>query len=219
SGSVSANSITGSAEANTSRTPGAGGSKSQLSPSTAVEWALAYANGMGWHIFPAPRGEKKSHKSAERSNGRRWGATADADEIKRDFRRWPLANVGIPSGRINKIFDVETDTVQGHDVDGAANLKALEDQNGALPITLTAVSPTGSVHRIFRHPGGDTWIKNSTGEVAKGVDVRGDGGMFIAPPSVKPDVGGYKWLNWGTPIADAPKWLLDLVVEKDIEPD
>src|SRR5215471_19585931 len=69
------------------------------SPSTAVEWALLYANGMGWHVFPAPRGEKKSHKSAERSNGRRWGATADAAEIKRDFRRWPLANVGIPTGK------------------------------------------------------------------------------------------------------------------------
>ena len=79
------------------------------SPSTALDWALTYADGMGWHIFPAPRGEKKSHKSAEHSNGRRWGATADPDEIKRDFRRWPLANLGIPTGRTNRIFDVETD--------------------------------------------------------------------------------------------------------------
>jgi hypothetical protein len=173
---------------------------------------------MGWHIFPAPRGEKKSHKSAEHSNGRRWGATADPDEIKRDFRRWPLANLGIPTGRTNRIFDVETDTAEGHghDVDGAAALKALEDQHGALPTTLMAMSPTGSVHRIFRHPGSDVWIKNSTGEVAKGVDVRGDGGMFIAPPSVKPDVGDYRWTNWGTPIADAPQWLIDLVVEKEL---
>src|SRR5262245_46783911 len=78
-----------------------------------------------------------------------------------------------------------------------------------------AVSPTGSVHRIFRHPCNGIWIKNSTSEIAKGIDVRGDGGMFIAPPSVKPDVGDYKWINWGTPIADAPQWLIDLVIEKE----
>src|SRR5262245_31188859 len=90
------------------------GSKSQSR--TTLEWALLYA-GMGWCIFPAPRGEKKSHKSAEHSNGRRWGATTDPEEIARDFRRWPQANLGIQTGQANKIFDVETDTLQGHDVD------------------------------------------------------------------------------------------------------
>jgi hypothetical protein len=38
--------------------------------------------------------------------------------------------------------------------------------------------------------------------------------MVLAPPSVKKDVGKYRWLNWGTRGADAPKWLLDLVVRK-----
>ena len=34
--------------------------------------------------------------------------------------------------------------------------------------------------------------------------------MFVAPPSVRAD-GAYRWLN-DNPIADAPQWLLDLVV-------
>ena len=46
--------------------------------------ALVYA-ASGWLVFPSPRDTKKSHKSAEQSNGRRWGATADADEIRDDF--------------------------------------------------------------------------------------------------------------------------------------
>jgi hypothetical protein len=34
-----------------------------------VDHALYYA-ACGWHVFPAPFGEKKSHKSAARSGGR-----------------------------------------------------------------------------------------------------------------------------------------------------
>lgn len=44
--------------------------------------------------------------------------------------------------------------------------------------------------------------------------MRGEGGMVLAPPSVKEDVGVYRFLNWGTAGAYAPKWLLELVVRK-----
>jgi hypothetical protein len=46
--------------------------------------------------------------------------------------------------------------------------------------------------------------------LAPGIDVRGDGGMVIAPPSIRTD-GAYRCLN-DEPIADAPQWLLDMVV-------
>src|SRR5262249_52713099 len=58
-----------------------------------------------------------------------------------------------------------------------------------------------------RHPGAEIKIKNSVSEIAPGVDIRGDGGMVIAPPSVKPGAGVYRWLNL-LPVADAPAWLL-----------
>src|SRR5262249_43705603 len=45
--------------------------------------------------------------------------------------------------------------------------------------------------------------------LAPGVDVRGDGGMIVAPPSKRRD-GQYRWLNKHT-IAQPPKWLLELV--------
>jgi Bifunctional DNA primase/polymerase, N-terminal/AAA domain/Primase C terminal 2 (PriCT-2) len=178
--------------------------------------AIHYAE-RGWQVFPAPQGTKKSHKSAKFSDGRNWGATTDADEIRRDFAQWPEANVGVPTGKISGIWVLEADTPEGHDVDGITSLRALEAQHGKLPDTLTAVSPTGSLHYYIKHPGGDIKIKNSASEIAPGVDVRGDGGMVIAPPSIKPGVGSYRYINW-VPIAETPEWLVDLAKKQKHEP-
>jgi hypothetical protein len=164
-------------------------------------------------VFPVPPGAKRSYKSALRSGGRRWGATRDADVIQRDFTRWPFARIGIPTGIDNGIVVVETDTIEGHGVDGAASLAQLEARHGPLPETLQAISPSGSVHRYLKHPGAGIKIKNSAGELRPGIDVRGDGGMVIAPPSVTPEVGAYRWLN-RSPIAAMPEWLVELTREK-----
>jgi putative DNA primase/helicase len=171
--------------------------------------ALAYA-GIGWFIFPVPIGTKQSHKSAKYSGDRKWGMTRDADEIRQNWRQWPDANIGVPTGQVNGIFVVEADTVEGHGVDGIAALKELEARHGKLPDTLMAASPSGSIHYYFRHPGG--YIKNSASKLAPGVDTKADGGMVVAPPSVKPGVGTYRWLNQAE-IADAPDWLLKLVTD------
>jgi hypothetical protein len=178
--------------------------------------ALGYAE-RHWEVFPAhSSGAKKSHKSAEHSNGRNWGKTTDPDEIRRDFQKWIDANIGIATGPDSAIFVVEADTPKGHDVDGIASLKQLEDQYGTLPETLMAESPSGSVHRYFKWPVGVT-IRNSTSKIAPGVDVRGDGGMVIVPPSLRPGKGYYRWLNEGTPVAEAPQWLIDLATADDVE--
>ena len=172
--------------------------------------ALRYA-ARGWRVFPAPRGEKKSHKSAEYSDGRKWGATDDPAEIKRDFALWPEANLGIPTGAINGFWVLEADTKEGHSVDSIGSLRALEDQHGKLPATLTAESPSGSLHYYFQWP--HRAIRNSTSAIAPGVDVRGEGGMVIASPSVKAGTqnGAYTWTSNLEPV-DAPEWLVDIAV-------
>ena len=172
-----------------------------------LNYALDYA-ARGWSVFPAPPGEKKSYKSAEHSNGIRWGATTNPATIKHDFRKWSDANIGLPCGADSGFFVVEADTKEGHDVDGISSLRALEATHGPLPTTLMGESPSGSLHHYFRRPSGIE-IKNSASEIAAGVDVRGDGGMVIAPPSVKPGVGEYKWLN-SEAIAEAPAWLIEI---------
>jgi putative DNA primase/helicase len=174
--------------------------------------ALRYGD-HGLFVFPAPPGAKRSYKSALRSGGSRWGATKDAKVIQQDFTRWPFARIGIPTGIENGIVVVETDTVKGHGVDGAAALAELQAKHGPLPETLQAISPSGSVHRYLKHPG--IKIKNSASELGPGIDVRGDGGMVIAPPSVTPEVGAYRWLN-RSPIAAMPEWLVELTRDKPL---
>jgi hypothetical protein len=163
--------------------------------------------------LPGAAGYEEIPQIRENGNGRRWGATNKPSVIERDFRFWPNANLGIPTGAENGFFVLEADTPQGHAVDGIASLRALERKHGQLPKTLMAISPSGSLHYYFRWPKRGV-VVNSASKVAPGVDVRGEGGMVVAPPSVKEGVGHYRFLNWGTPGADAPPWLLELIVRK-----
>jgi hypothetical protein len=174
--------------------------------------ALEYA-ARGWKLFPAPRGTKKSHRKA-REGGERWGATRDASEIRQDFARWPEANTGLPTDRDNGFWVLDADTLAGgHKHDGVAALDALMAQHGLLPQTRMAVSPSGSWHYYFKHPAGLT-ISSQANCPAPGIDVKGDGGMVLAPPSIHGD-GAYRWISEAE-IADAPQWLLDLVATPTI---
>ena len=78
-----------------------------------------------------------------------------------------------------------------------------------------AISPSGSVHYYFNWPEGAS-IKNSASKITPGIDVRGDRGIVIAPPSVTAK-GNYSWLN-DTPLADAPGWLIDLASARKRKP-
>lgn len=178
---------------------------------SALAAALELA-GLGWHVFPAPIGKKESHKSARYYGGRRWGATANAEEVRSDFKRWPTANIGVACGPVSGVFVIEADTLEGHGIDGVGNLDRLIAENGGLPKTVEAVSPSGSRHFYFQWSDGFD-VRSSVSRVSPGVDVRGDRGMVIVPPSVKPGLHlPYRWVHPPTETSPAacPDWLLRL---------
>ena len=62
---------------------------------------------------------------------------------------------------------------------------------------------SGGRHWVFRHAPG---VRNSAGKIAPGVDVRGQGGYIIMPPSA-----GYSIVSDVEP-AEWPDWLLELIL-------
>src|SRR6516164_2072095 len=166
-------------------------------PATVPEAAIYYNRLFGWSVFPVPPGTKKSYRS-KRDNGQRWGASRNPAKIERIFRRYPNANIGIPIAAENGFWVLDADTPKGHGVDGIASLRTLEQQHGRLPKTLIAISPSGSLHYYFRWPKHGI-IRKSQSKIAPGIDIPV---MVIAPPSIKPGAGQYKFLSWGTTIAD-----------------
>src|ERR1039458_5604108 len=171
--------------------------------------ALAYG-ARGWSVFPVPPNSKKSYVAGKAKTGVRWGATRDAAEITRLWKKWPNANFGLPTGE--SFWVLEIDTPKGHDVDGAASLAALVAKNTPLPTTLTAQSPSGSTHFYFQMPTPATKVWGSAGVLGPGIDIRGTGNMVIGPGSRRTD-GEYVWIQ-SAPVAHAPKWLLALVTAR-----
>jgi hypothetical protein len=100
------------------------------------------------------------------------------------------------------------------DIDNPDALAALEDKHGPLPITRQSRSSRG-LHLWFKAP--VLPISNSTGRIAAGIDVRGEGGYVVAPPSVHPDGPTYTWVN-DAPIVEAPSWLLALARKPQPKP-
>jgi putative DNA primase/helicase len=130
------------------------------------------------------------------------------DGIASDW--FPYANIGLVAGRKSGMFVLDVDTYNG----GDERLAGYERRHGALPETRVHHTGGGGMHYFWKHPGFD--VRNSASAVlGQGLDVKGERGFVVAPPSAS-DKGRYE-LNpaQDTEPADAPAWLLDLLHEYD----
>ncbi len=133
-------------------------------------------------------------------------AVDDSEQIDAWWTADPLAMIGMPTGARTKVFVLDVDLKVGRD--GEASLAALIAKNGPLPETRIVTTGSGGRHIYFQHPGFK--ISNSVSKIAEGLDIRGDGGYVILPPSVRADGTFYEWAAMGE-IAPAPQWLIDLI--------
>ena len=179
-----------------------------------LEAALDYA-GKGWRVFPLhnPTSEgcscqkpdcTSSGKHPRISNGST-GASSDVAKIHRWWARWPDANIGVVTGPRSGIFVLDVDGAAGQ-----ASLRAL----GQLPATLRSdTGRTGELgerrgfHLYFTMPARLN-LRNSTGLLGQGLDIRAAGGYVVAPPSLHASGHRYEWANVAA-IADAPPSLIE----------
>jgi len=117
-------------------------------------------------------------------------ASKDLEQIKKWWSLWPDSNIGIATDLLSGIvvLDIDNDDETGEN--GAESL--LEWARGIgydLPDTWKALSGGGGMHFIYRS---SKEIRNRI-KVLPGVDVRGDGGYIVAPPSLHVSGRRYEW--------------------------
>lgn len=143
-------------------------------------------------------------------------ASSDAALITRWWRQNPRANVGIATGQKSRLFVFDVDIKNG----GDDTFEALVGQHGKFPSTWQQITGTGGWHMFFRYP--NFPVSNAAG-IFPGIDIRGNGGQVVAPPSIHPETGKrYEWDGLleieQAPLAEAPLWLLDTLQGKSILP-
>lgn len=138
-------------------------------------------------------------------------ASLDPKQINLWWQQWATANIGIATGAVSGIVVVDVDARHG----GADSLKALEQQFGQLPLTVRAKTGNGW-HLMFQHPGGR--LQNSAGKLGQGLDIRGDGGYIVAPPSLHASGVYYEWDVFDIELAPLPDWMLGLLQPKTQQP-
>lgn len=145
--------------------------------------ALRYAR-RGWAVFPI------NGKTPFRGTNGWHDATTETTQIHKWWKKWPDANVAIAC-----------DSKKGPlvlDIDGSSGYTLLEELD--LPPTREAQSRKGRLHLYFDPMANGKLVtrmlKIKFNGVKHDLDILGDGGYVIAPPSVHPETGRrYKWLN------------------------
>lgn len=192
---------------------------------TMLEVALAYA-ARAWPVFPCHTPTERGC-SCHQDCGRRIGkhprtqhglteATTTAAAIQRWWQQWPQANIGLVTGSLSGLVVLDVDPYAG----GDASLQALCAMYHPIPETVEQLTGGGGVHYLFAHPGMP--IPNDVGTLGPGLDVRGDGGYIIAPPSLHRSGQRYAWELAHHPEetlpAPLPDWLVILCRETTAHP-
>jgi hypothetical protein len=173
--------------------------------------ALAYAS-RGWQVIPLhwpTRGGCSCQEPKCPSPGKhplfgKWEerATHYPNTLCDWWTRLPNANVEIAVGASGlAVLDIDGP-------EGIAALKELQYQHGALPPTIRFQSGGGGLHLLFHNNGYQVPCR---GHIKPKLDVRGEGGMIVAPPSLHRSGRRYAVLPGPDEPAELPRWLSRLI--------
>ena len=125
------------------------------------------------------------------------------------FVKHSKANVGIATGKCSGVFVLDVDPRH----DGDKTLEKLIAENGALPTTPMVITGSGGSHYYFDIPIGEDI--RCCNDLLPGIDIKGETGLVVAPPSVHASGNTYCWQEgqsiFDVALAQAPKWLLSII--------
>ena len=184
---------------------------------TPLDAALAYTE-RGWEVFPLYTANPGACSCRQRRHCPHPGkhpltrhgvhdATTDDTTVRGWWSAWPSANIGVATGVLSDLLVIDVDPANG----GDHSLAHLQNLMGSLPPTLTVKTGGGGLHLWYRHPGGI--LRNTAGRLAgvaedlPGLDLRGDGGYVVAPPSRHASGTSYAWVDKSVEVSAPPRWL------------
>jgi len=152
---------------------------------THIDAALAFA-GMGFRMVPCHsisagncscQRRSKCTSAGKHPRPTNWPekATSDTAKIKRWWKQWPTANVGVATGAQSGIVVFDFDGC-----DGERTLNKLAHDVPSILETRVHRSGSGGTHLFYQHPG---WHVGNAVRRLPGMDIRGDNGLIIVPPS------------------------------------
>ena len=197
----------------------------KATPSDSLELltqALTYAS-FGWHVFPVHSwtgdactcGKTDCENAAKHPiyslapNGFK-NATTDAATITSWWTKAPFANIGIATGKVSDLLVLDIDPKHG----GWEGLRALLERLGEpFPATVEAITGSDGRHFLFKMPEAD--IRNSSGKLGAGLDVRANGGYVVAAPSLHRSGKRYQWASDEASLEHAPYKLVRELTEPE----
>lgn len=119
--------------------------------------------------------------------------------------KYPNCNIGLPCGKENGFWVLDVDL----GANGFQSLQAIQRQD-VMPETPRAQTGGGGMHYFFKwdERAEELGISSNNG-IYPGIDLKGDGGYVIAPPSKHLSGGSYNW------VTDAELGILDLAPMPD----
>ena len=115
------------------------------------------------------------------------------------------SNVGITCGPASGILVLDIDNIEAFNA-------AKENNKWELPETKTIRTGSGGIHYYFKYPKNGGKYGNRAFKQL-GFDIRGEGGVVVAPGSIHPKTGRKYQVEIDVPEAPAPEWLLKLAKE------
>jgi len=123
------------------------------------------------------------------------------------MKQYPGCNWGLACGIDSGVFVLDFDGAEGESA-----IREISERHGDDWTRTLSVKTVRGAHFYFQYPVGAA-TRNSVSKLAKGLDVRGEGGYAVVPPSVHPSGAIYRWAGTGedAPIMPAPAWLLEML--------
>jgi len=146
----------------------------------AASAAVGLADNFGWSVFPVNPSTK-----APLIAGWQDYASCSWAGVEELFKNHPTAAIGVVTGKKSNLIVIDLD--ERERFSGIANFRKAGYE---LTETIRTKTPSGGIHLFYQAP--QIQIPNSVSKIAEGVDVRGDGGYVIVPPSVT-KWGKYEW--------------------------